>query len=113
MPLVPSGTEVLAGLEMGGIPIVTMLSQVTGLPCAFIRKEAKPFSAQVAGCFDTSPKPVGATFALKFDARGTPSRIKVAADQPAFNLEDCVAAALLELRGPPNATGTLEMLRFH
>ncbi len=29
----------LAGLEMGGIPIVTVLSQVTGLPAAFIRKE--------------------------------------------------------------------------
>ena len=41
--LVPSQTEILAGLEMGGIPIVTMLSQVTGLPCAFIRKEAKTY----------------------------------------------------------------------
>ena len=42
-PLIPPGTEVLAGLEMGGIPIVTMLSQVTGLPCSFIRKQAKPY----------------------------------------------------------------------
>jgi orotate phosphoribosyltransferase len=41
--LVPEGTEVLAGLEMGGIPIVTMLSQVTGLPAAFIRKEPKEY----------------------------------------------------------------------
>lgn len=41
--LVPDGTEVLAGLEMGGIPIVTMLSQVTGIPAAFIRKEAKEY----------------------------------------------------------------------
>ena len=41
--LVPPGTEVLAGLEMGGIPVVTMLSQVTGLPAAFIRKEAKSY----------------------------------------------------------------------
>jgi orotate phosphoribosyltransferase len=32
-----------AGLEMGGIPLVTMLSQVTGLPAAFIRKEAKEY----------------------------------------------------------------------
>lgn len=37
----PEDTEILAGLEMGGIPVVTMLSQVTGLPCAFIRKEPK------------------------------------------------------------------------
>jgi orotate phosphoribosyltransferase len=42
-PLVPPGTEVLAGLEMGGIPIVTMLSQVTNLPAAFIRKEPKKY----------------------------------------------------------------------
>jgi orotate phosphoribosyltransferase len=41
--LVPAGTEVLAGLEMGGIPIVTMLSQVTGVPAAFIRKEPKDY----------------------------------------------------------------------
>ena len=41
--LIPKNTEVLAGLEMGGIPIVTMLSQITNLPCAFIRKEAKGY----------------------------------------------------------------------
>src|SRR3954469_11058929 len=31
--LVPSDVDALAGLEMGGIPVATMLSQVTGLPC--------------------------------------------------------------------------------
>ena len=41
--LLPVGTQVLAGLEMGGIPVVTLLSQVTGLPAAFIRKEAKSY----------------------------------------------------------------------
>jgi orotate phosphoribosyltransferase len=41
--LVPPGTEVLAGLEMGGIPVVTMLSQVTGLPAAFMRKKPKTY----------------------------------------------------------------------
>jgi orotate phosphoribosyltransferase len=41
--LVPVGTQVLAGLELGGIPIVTMLSQVTGLPAAFIRKQPKEY----------------------------------------------------------------------
>ena len=30
-------------MEMGGIPIVTMLSQVTGLPAAFVRKEPKEY----------------------------------------------------------------------
>ena len=42
-PLVPAGTEVLAGLELGGIPVVTALGRHTGLPCAFVRKQAKPY----------------------------------------------------------------------
>jgi orotate phosphoribosyltransferase len=43
VPLIPQGTEILAGLEMGGIPITVVLSQVTGIPTAFIRKEAKSY----------------------------------------------------------------------
>jgi orotate phosphoribosyltransferase len=45
-PLIPSGANALAGLEMGGIPIVTMLSQVTGLPAAFIRKKPKSYGTR-------------------------------------------------------------------
>jgi orotate phosphoribosyltransferase len=40
---VPTDTQLLCGLEMGGIPIVTMLSHHTGLPAAFMRKEAKTY----------------------------------------------------------------------
>jgi orotate phosphoribosyltransferase len=43
VPLVPPGIDALAGLEMGGIPIATMLSQFTGLPVLFVRKEAKEY----------------------------------------------------------------------
>jgi orotate phosphoribosyltransferase len=42
-PLIPVGTEVLAGLEMGGIPVATALSLKTGLPCCFVRKEPKEY----------------------------------------------------------------------
>jgi orotate phosphoribosyltransferase len=42
-PLVPEGTDALAGLELGGVPLATMLSQVTGLPALFVRKEAKTY----------------------------------------------------------------------
>src|SRR5437879_5579663 len=45
-PLVPAGAEALAGLEMGGIPIATMLSQATGLPCRFVRKKAKEYGTE-------------------------------------------------------------------
>ena len=54
--LIPEGTEVLAGLEMGGIAVVTALGRHTGLPCAFVRKKAKQYGtarlaegAEVAG----------------------------------------------------------------
>src|SRR5947209_18538347 len=42
-PMVPAGVEALAGLELGGMPIVTLLSQVTGLPALFVRKQAKTY----------------------------------------------------------------------
>ncbi len=42
-PMIPDGTEVLAGLEMGGIPLVTMLSQITEIPALFVRKKAKDY----------------------------------------------------------------------
>jgi len=49
VPLLPAGTEVLAGLELGGVPIATALSLRTGLPAAFVRKQAKPYgTAQLA-----------------------------------------------------------------
>jgi len=41
--LVPPSTDVLAGLELGGIPLVTALSLHTGLPCAFVRRRAKEY----------------------------------------------------------------------
>lgn len=42
-PLVPPDTELLAGLELGGVPIATALSFETGLPVAFVRKQAKSY----------------------------------------------------------------------
>jgi len=41
--LVPQDTELLGGLEMGGIPIATMVSAITGTPALFVRKEAKKY----------------------------------------------------------------------
>jgi orotate phosphoribosyltransferase len=42
-PRIPPDTEMLAGLEMGGIAIAVALSQVTGIPAVFVRKKAKPY----------------------------------------------------------------------
>lgn len=43
VPLLPDETELLGGLELGGVPIATMLSSVTGLPALFVRKQAKAY----------------------------------------------------------------------
>jgi orotate phosphoribosyltransferase len=40
---VPEGVDALAGLELGGVPLAAVLSQVTGLPALFVRKEAKTY----------------------------------------------------------------------
>ena len=45
-PLVPEDTDLLGGLELGGIPIVTVLSSITGLPALFVRKKAKEYGTR-------------------------------------------------------------------
>jgi len=56
LQLLPVGTEVLAGLELGGVPIATAMSLESGLPVVFVRKSAKDYGTcqiiegqQVAG----------------------------------------------------------------
>lgn len=44
--LIPESTEILAGLELGGVPIATALSLRTGLPVVFVRKRAKEYGTQ-------------------------------------------------------------------
>lgn len=39
----PPDVEVLAGLELGGVPIATAVSLQTGIPTAFVRKKAKDY----------------------------------------------------------------------
>lgn len=46
VPLLPSDTQVLGGLELGGVPIATMVSALTGLPVIFVRKEAKTYGTR-------------------------------------------------------------------
>jgi orotate phosphoribosyltransferase len=42
-PLVPADVDALAGLELGGVPVATVIAQVTGLPVVFVRKQAKSY----------------------------------------------------------------------
>lgn len=41
--LLPPRYDALAGLELGGVPVATMLAQVTGSPALFVRKRAKDY----------------------------------------------------------------------
>jgi orotate phosphoribosyltransferase len=41
--IIPAGTDILAGLEMGGIPVVAALSIESGIKAAFVRKKAKEY----------------------------------------------------------------------
>lgn len=45
-PLVPRDTEILAGLELGGVPVATALSLKTGLPQIFVRKARKAYGTK-------------------------------------------------------------------
>jgi orotate phosphoribosyltransferase len=44
--LVPAGTAWLGGLELGGVPLATLLSQATGIPALFLRKQAKAYGTR-------------------------------------------------------------------
>ncbi len=44
--LVPPGTQALAGLELGGVPLAVALSALTDLPTRFVRKQAKEYGTR-------------------------------------------------------------------
>ena len=48
LTLLPPDTQVLAGLELGGVPIATAMSLQSGLPAVFVRKAAKPYGTRRA-----------------------------------------------------------------
>jgi orotate phosphoribosyltransferase len=41
--LIPPSVDALAGLELGGVPLATAVSLLSGIPALFVRKEAKPY----------------------------------------------------------------------
>lgn len=74
--LIPDGTDLLAGLELGGIPLVTILSQATRIPALFVRKQAKKYgTCRVAEGGD----PAGRTAVLVEDVITTGGAVLAAA----------------------------------
>ncbi len=45
-PLILPDTQILAGLELGGVPLATALSLETGIPLIFVRKKEKQYGTQ-------------------------------------------------------------------
>ena len=41
--LLPEQVDAVAGLELGGVPLATIVSQLSGLPALFVRKQAKKY----------------------------------------------------------------------
>ncbi|MFC1921242.1 orotate phosphoribosyltransferase [Chloroflexota bacterium] len=57
--MIPEGTEILAGLEMGAISIAAALSLETGIPAIYVRKKAKEYgTAKLAEGTDFAGKKV-------------------------------------------------------
>jgi orotate phosphoribosyltransferase len=48
LTLLPADTQVLAGLELGGVPIATAMSLESGLPAVFVRKAPKSYGTRRA-----------------------------------------------------------------
>jgi orotate phosphoribosyltransferase len=75
--LVPADTDVLGGLELGGVPLAVRLSQDTGKPALFIRKHAKTYgTCRLAEGGD----PSGQTVLLVEDVITTGGAVQDAAD---------------------------------
>jgi orotate phosphoribosyltransferase len=74
--LVPANVDMLGGLELGGVPLTTLLSHMTGLPTLFVRKEAKTYgTCRLAEGGD----PAGRTILLVEDVISTGGAIRNAA----------------------------------
>jgi orotate phosphoribosyltransferase len=44
--MIPADADILAGLELGGVPVVTALSLASGLPAVYVRKAPKEYGTE-------------------------------------------------------------------
>ena len=83
--LLPVGVDLLGGLEMGGIPIVTALSARTGLPALFVRKKAKEYGTCKLA---EGPDVAGRRVTLIEDVITTGGAVRDATERPARGRRD-------------------------
>jgi orotate phosphoribosyltransferase len=75
--LLPPETEMLGGLELGGVPLATALSLQTGLPALFVRKQAKAYGTRKLA---EGPSPAGKQVTLVEDVITTGGAVVAAAE---------------------------------
>ena len=108
LELLPAGTELLAGLELGGVPIATAMSLESGLPVVFVRKEAKTYgTCQCVEGGDVSGKKI----AIIEDVITTGGAV---ADATQMLLKDGanilgVVCAIWRGKGEPHIAGNLDL----
>lgn len=104
LQVLPDNTEILAGLELGGIPIATAMSLESGLPVVFVRKKAKDYgTCQAVEGTDIH----GRRTVLIEDVVTTGGAVSSAAALVRANGADVIAAACAIWRGEglPRITG--------
>jgi len=76
-PKIPSGTDILAGPELGAIPLVTAVGLRTGIPFLLVRKKAKEYGTKkiVEGLYEK-----GQNVVLIEDVLTTGTQVVVAAN---------------------------------
>ncbi|MBO3737998.1 orotate phosphoribosyltransferase [Actinoplanes flavus] len=101
--LLPPRIDVIAGLELGGVPFALAVSAATGLPTALVRKVAKPYGARLQ--VEGQPPP-GARVAMVDDVIRSGRQITIAATALRQAGSDPVTALALLIR-PGNAKALL------
>ncbi len=76
VPLVPADTDLLGGLELGGVPLAATLSSLTGLSTLFVRKQPKEYGTRKLA---EGPDPSGRAVLLVEDVITTGGAVRAAA----------------------------------
>jgi|GEM_PF-3052169 len=76
-----------------------------------LKKLVKPFSGSLSACFDSAIKPIRAEISLKYDRLGRLARVRVDTDSVTYDVERCVAGALVRTGAAPGLEGSFNIYR--
>lgn len=76
-----------------------------------LKKLVKPFAGSLSKCFDSAAKPIRAEVSLRYDRLGRLARLKVDTDSVTYDVETCVAGALVRTGAAPELQGSFSIYR--